>query len=110
MEPHDEPIAAAFAAKLKELRDRAGLTMAGLGARCDPPILAPAIARYETGARLPSWGVVVRLAVALGKSTDEFRPAVTRAKPKGRGEGTPTGKPEDPEPTKRGRGKKAAGG
>lgn len=80
MEPHDKPIAAAFAARLKELRDAAGLTMAELGAKVGPPMLAPAIARYETGDRLPSWGAVVRLAQALGVTPDAFLPAKKKAR------------------------------
>ncbi|HJZ53978.1 MAG TPA: helix-turn-helix transcriptional regulator [Gemmataceae bacterium] len=74
MDPRDEPIAAAFAAMLKKLRTAAGLTMAELGERVSPSMLAQAIARYESGKRLPSWGAVVRLARALGVTPDAFLP------------------------------------
>jgi transcriptional regulator with XRE-family HTH domain len=80
MEEHEGPIAGAFAAKLKELRLAAGLTMAELGARCAPPMVAPAVARYESAERIPSWSAVVRLALALDVPTDVFRPLVAPKK------------------------------
>ena len=72
MDEHEKPIAAAFAARLKTLRSAAGWTMAELGERVEPPILAPAVARYESGDRVPRWSAVVRLARALGVSVAEF--------------------------------------
>lgn len=74
MEDHDRPVAVAFAAKLKELRLAAGLTMAELGAAVEPTMHASAVARYEAGERLPSWGAVVRLAAALDVTPGVFGP------------------------------------
>lgn len=74
MHEHEKPVAAAFAAKLKELRTAAGLTMVALGKLCDPPMHAPAVARYEAGRRPPTWEAVVRLSRALGVTPDVFAP------------------------------------
>jgi transcriptional regulator with XRE-family HTH domain len=74
MEEYERPIATAFGNKLKAAREAAGLTMAALGAQVMPPMHATAIARYETGARVPTWTAVVRLALALGKTPDHFLP------------------------------------
>ena len=82
MDEHEIPIAAAFGAKLKSAREARGLTMAALGALVAPPMLAPAIARYESGERVPTWTAVVRLAAALGLTPDDFLPEVPPAKKK----------------------------
>jgi len=80
MQEHEREIAAAFGARLKEFRESAGLTMAALGARVEPPMVAPVIARYESGERVPSWTAVVRLSRALGKQPNDFLPALKRKK------------------------------
>jgi transcriptional regulator with XRE-family HTH domain len=74
MEECNDPIAAAFGARLKSLREAAGLTMKQLGEKIAPPLHGTAVARYEAGKRLPSWGAVVRIAVALGVTPDAFLP------------------------------------
>lgn len=71
---HEVSVAAAFGKRLRELRAASGLSQAQLARKCEPVITAPAYYRYETGTRLPTWEVVVRLARALGVATDEFRP------------------------------------
>jgi transcriptional regulator with XRE-family HTH domain len=61
----------AFGQRLRELREAAGLTQQQLG---DAAGMAyQTVAKYERGASIPTWPVVVRLADALGVDTDEFR-------------------------------------
>lgn len=48
-----------------------GLTQVELGDRVG--IVYQAIAKYERGATEPTWPVVLRLAAALGVSTDAFK-------------------------------------
>ncbi len=72
MKEEDKPIAKDFAARLKTLRLKAGMTMSELGSSMPVTMLAPAIARYEAGGALPSWATVVRLAEALGVTPDAF--------------------------------------
>jgi len=85
MSEHDKPMAAAFAARLKEFRTAAGLTMEALGARVEPPMVAPAIARYESGERLPTWAAVVRIAAALEKTPNDFLPDGPTKRTRGKG-------------------------
>jgi transcriptional regulator with XRE-family HTH domain len=91
MDDYEKPIAAVFAARLKALRTAAGWTMAQLGSSVEPPMSAPAIARYESGERVPTWSAVVRLARVLGVSVAAFEaevepgPAETPKGKKGRG-------------------------
>lgn len=61
----------AFGRRLRELRDAAGLTQAQLGEQAG--MLPHALARLERGEREPGWGTVLKLAEALGVSTEEFR-------------------------------------
>lgn len=63
----------AFGRRLRELRDAAGLTQADLGEKAG--MLPGVIARLERAEREPGWGTVLKLAQALGVSTDEFRAA-----------------------------------
>ena len=74
MQPHEEPYAAAFAAKLREFRLAAGMTQTQLGTAVVPPIPTPHVSRYESGKRLPTWEIVIRFAKALGVTPDAFLP------------------------------------
>jgi transcriptional regulator with XRE-family HTH domain len=60
-----------FGARLRELREKAGLTQEDLAERAG--VKRGAVARWESGAREPSWGNIVALADALGVSTEAFR-------------------------------------
>lgn len=62
---------AGFGARLKALRAAAQLTQERLAELTGMTI--GNIGRLESGGRQPSWETVVRLAKALGVSTDEFR-------------------------------------
>ena len=62
---------ATFAERLKELRNLADLTQAGLAAKCNLPVFS--LRNYEQGVREPSWAVMFRLAAALGVSCDAFK-------------------------------------
>lgn len=62
----------AFATRLRELRERAGLTKYGLAQRCT--LTAQAIANLESGTTPnPSWDTIQELARVLGVTTDYFR-------------------------------------
>src|SRR4051794_21762288 len=76
MDVKDETLALAFGARLRELRIAAGLTQAELGERTVPPMQSQAIARYETGDRAPTFGVLYRLASALRVAPAELLPEV----------------------------------
>lgn len=79
----DEKLAAAFGARLRELRIAAGLTQADLAARTDPPMQDKAIARYEAGDRGPTLALVYRLAEALGLGPAELLPPADSTPAKG---------------------------
>lgn len=51
---------------IREVRRAKGLTLAEVGARCDPPTTAQTIGRLETGTRTVSVGWLNRIAGALG--------------------------------------------
>src|SRR5438270_186206 len=59
-----------FKDMLRELRAAAGLTQQQLADRAGVPL--PSLRGHEQGQRLPSWASVVKLARALGVSTDTF--------------------------------------
>lgn len=65
------PTDATFPSRLRSLRERAGLTQQQLAERVG--MARPNLARLERGERAPSWETVLRLAEALGVSTEEFR-------------------------------------
>jgi transcriptional regulator with XRE-family HTH domain len=75
-----------FGARLRELRQRLGLTAIALAAHGG--VTAPTISLYEHGYRLPSLGALCRLADALHVTTDEL---LGRASP-GEPEAVPTGR------------------
>jgi transcriptional regulator with XRE-family HTH domain len=60
-----------FAAKLKRLREAAGLTQPALAGRAG--MNQYGIAKLEQGVREPSWATVQTLARALEVSTEELR-------------------------------------
>jgi transcriptional regulator with XRE-family HTH domain len=60
-----------FPARLRELRSQAGLTQEQLAEKAG--VKRDAVARWERGAREPSWSNVIALADALGVSTELFR-------------------------------------
>jgi repressor LexA len=55
---------------LRELRMKAGLTQEELAHKAGVPL--PSLRGHEQGQRVPSWISVVKLARALGVSTDVF--------------------------------------
>ena len=52
--------------RIREVRRAKGLTLADVGARCDPPTTAQTIGRLETGTRTVSVDWLNRIAAALG--------------------------------------------
>jgi DNA-binding XRE family transcriptional regulator len=62
-----------FGARLKELREAAGLTQGDLAEACG--VNRFSIAKVEQGLRDPSWPLALRLARALGVSVADFAPA-----------------------------------
>jgi len=68
-----------FAARLKELREEAGMSQSALAEAAGMNLWG--IAKLEQGTREPSWHTVLALADALGVSTEEFRP-VNKSKKK----------------------------
>lgn len=57
--------------KMKALRESQGLSVYALAKKAG--VAAPVIARVESGVRSLRWETVVKLAAALGVSTEEFR-------------------------------------
>jgi transcriptional regulator with XRE-family HTH domain len=55
---------------LRELRLKAGLTQEQLAKKAGIPL--PSLRGHEQGQRIPSWASVVKLAKALGVSTEAF--------------------------------------
>jgi transcriptional regulator with XRE-family HTH domain len=68
-----------FAERLRELRERAGLTQAQLAEASGLPI--GSIRNYEQGQREPYWNVVFQLAAALGVSCEAFAVCTAVSKP-----------------------------
>ena len=71
--------------RIKELRQRRGITQAQLAAWLDLKS-SSTVTMWETGDRKPSSSILPRLADALGCSIDEL---YGRAPPKGIGDSTP---------------------
>lgn len=59
-----------FAGRLKELRERAGITQQQLGEKAGIHKLT--VAKLEQGIREPSWATVQTLAAALGVTCEAF--------------------------------------
>ena len=60
-----------FGEKLRELRERAGLTQAELAEKLQTTQMI--VSRWERGGRVPTWSAIQKLADALGVSTEAFR-------------------------------------
>src|SRR5262245_4628839 len=90
------PVAAErFGARLKELREQAGLTQQELADRVETTVRT--ISRLETGVQEPTWTAVVALADALGVDCRAFLqepacvPEPKRGRPKKAGRQSPGG-------------------
>lgn len=76
--------ASTFGARLRELRESAGLTQAQLAETAG--LSKAGIADLEQGRREPSWATAIALAVALGVDCRAFlQPPHTDTVPRGRG-------------------------
>lgn len=80
-----------FGVRLKHLREAAGLSLSELGRRTG--IAYQTIAKYERAENEPTWPTVLKLAEALGVTTDAFRPDE---------EVSDQAEPEKPAPKRRG--------
>lgn len=99
-----------FGQRLRELRDKAGLSQAELAAKAG--LHRFGIAKLERGEREPAWNTVQKIAHALGLTCTAFEGTVPEgngdppAGPKGRPKKpAPEEAPADP-PAKKGKGKK----
>jgi transcriptional regulator with XRE-family HTH domain len=68
-----------FGERLRQLRDRAGMTQAGLAEASGLPL--GSLRNYEQGQREPYWSVVFKLADALGVPVEAFRDCLPDEKP-----------------------------
>jgi transcriptional regulator with XRE-family HTH domain len=82
-----------FAGRLKELRERAGLTQPELAERAG--LSKDGIAHLEQGRREPAWATVLTLCQALGVDCSAFAQPPAKRPPQGRGRP----KPPPPAPT-----------
>lgn len=88
-----------FKDMLRELRGKAGLTQEALADKAGVPLAS--LRGHEQGQRVPSWASVVKLAKALGVSTDVFSDCdEVQGEPRKNAPAAP------PAPKKRGKGKK----
>jgi transcriptional regulator with XRE-family HTH domain len=76
-----------FAARLRALRNAAGLTQVELAERSG--VLLTSLTKLEAGTHAPNWPTAVKLARALGVSLDQFvgeggEPTTPPARPRGR--------------------------
>lgn len=76
-------IADHFSARLKHLREAAGLTQQELATKAG--FQRGAVARWELGTREPSWKNIVALANALGVSCEAFTEEAPPVEPSGPG-------------------------
>jgi transcriptional regulator with XRE-family HTH domain len=79
-----------FGERLRELREKAGLTQESLARAADTSI--GNVRNYEQGIREPRWQLVYKLAAALGVSCEAFAGCV---------EGEPEPEPETAKKSKR---------
>ena len=68
-----------FGERLRELREKAGMTQAQLADKSGLPI--GSIRNYEQGQREPYWQVVFKLAASLGTSCEAFAGCVIHEEP-----------------------------
>jgi transcriptional regulator with XRE-family HTH domain len=61
-----------FGPRLRELRERAGLTQQQLADACAPRMTREGVAQLETGRNRPAWATVIALCKALGVGADAF--------------------------------------
>jgi transcriptional regulator with XRE-family HTH domain len=95
--------AAWFGARLKELRERAGLTQSSLAEKAG--LSQRAVSHWEQGLREPGWSAVLALSDALGVPLEEFRKQPADTEPVGRGRPAKTSG-EKPETAARKKGKR----
>jgi transcriptional regulator with XRE-family HTH domain len=97
-----------FGGRVKELRERAGLSQQGLADRIGKTVRT--VSRLETGSQEATWPVVLALAEAFGVDCRAFQepPAERREPRKGRPPKA-TAEPEGPKPMKK-RGRPRKGG
>jgi transcriptional regulator with XRE-family HTH domain len=69
-----------FGARLRELREAAGLTQLGLAQKAG--LHREAVGQLERGTRHPAWETVLALAEALGVSVAAFEPEKKKGKGK----------------------------
>jgi putative transcriptional regulator len=98
--------ASRFAARLKELRGRAGLSQKELAEKAG--LSQRAISHYEQGLHEPVWSSIIALAEALGVGVTAFLEEPQGRPPQGRGR-PPKAKEEEPPAPKRGRGRPRKG-
>jgi len=84
--------AAWFAGRLRELREKAGLTQEQLGEKAG--LTRGGVAQLEIGRRAPSWDTVLAICSALGVSCEAFRQPPAAAPRKGPGR-PPKAKPAE---------------
>jgi transcriptional regulator with XRE-family HTH domain len=65
---------AKFGERLRELREKAGMTQEGLARAANMPV--GNVRNYEQGVREPLWAGLFRLAAALGVSCEAFADCV----------------------------------
>ena len=92
-----------FAGRLKELREKAGITQQQLGEKAGIHKLT--VAKLEQGIREPSWATVQALAAALGKTCEAFAAALENPEEDGK---RPRGRPMNPPQTEKQLANKAA--
>ena len=97
-----------FGPRLKELREKAGLTQKEVGEKVG--VSTNTVARLERGENTPSWPTVVALAQALGVSCEDFMKEPEPQPTEKAGPGRPKKEAEpEPEKPKRGRGRPKKG-
>jgi DNA-binding XRE family transcriptional regulator len=79
-----------FAGRLRELREKAGLTQEQLAERAG--VKRDAVARWESGRREPGWSNVLALCAALGVTCEAFTQEPKERQPVGPGRPRKAGK------------------
>jgi transcriptional regulator with XRE-family HTH domain len=95
-------VSTGFAARLRELREAAGLTQAQLAERAGMHLHG--LTKLEQGDREPAWATVIALAEALGVSCDGFRQPPAERPPRAGGRPPkPSGQDAEPPASKKSR-------